>query len=132
MNSASFPVYKHQTLVALEARVLEIREFIAARHRESEEEIAEEWFNALDLERELLEIQVRLGTPTERQDDFDRARAFAHKLANLMCVVLLEQCSANDQNETGACRCAPISLNSPDAACFGNRRWRNPIAVVCT
>lgn len=41
------------------------------------------------IEREIIEIQRRLGSPEERPDDFERAKVIAHKLANMMCSVLL-------------------------------------------
>jgi hypothetical protein len=47
--------------------------------------------DAPTLEREVIEIQGRLGTPAERRNDLARARAVAHKLANLTCVALLRR-----------------------------------------
>jgi hypothetical protein len=41
------------------------------------------------LERELKDIQRRLGTPAERPGDLDRANAVGHQLTNLMCLTVL-------------------------------------------
>ena len=43
------------------------------------------------LERELKEIQCRLGTQAEQPGDVDRASAVGHQLTNLMCLVVLMQ-----------------------------------------
>jgi hypothetical protein len=41
------------------------------------------------IEREIVEIQRRLGTPNERPDDMDRAKIVTHQLANMLCTTLL-------------------------------------------
>lgn len=41
------------------------------------------------LKQELMEIQFRLGTPSEREGDLDRAEMAAHRLASLLCATLL-------------------------------------------
>lgn len=46
---------------------------------------------APQLEGEIREIQVRLGTTDERPGDFDRVKVAAHRLGNLMCLVMLAQ-----------------------------------------
>ena len=53
------------------------------------EVVSRQFSNAPVLEREITEIQHRLGTPEERPDDLERARVNAHTLANMMCSVLL-------------------------------------------
>ena len=41
------------------------------------------------LEREIAEIQGRLGKPDERPGDLERARGAAHTLSNMICAALL-------------------------------------------
>jgi hypothetical protein len=43
------------------------------------------------LERELKEIQRRLGTEAEQPGDLERASAVGHLLTNLMCLTVLMQ-----------------------------------------
>jgi hypothetical protein len=45
--------------------------------------------HAPTLQQEIRDIQHRLGTPDERPEDLERAKIAAHKLANMMCSVLL-------------------------------------------
>ena len=60
------------------------------------------------LERELKEIQARLGTPEERSTDIERAASLGHRLTNLMCLAVVAKGLA-----TGGMRAA-ASL-APDA-----------------
>jgi hypothetical protein len=85
----------------------------------------------MDLERELLEIQSRLGTPTERPNDLERARTVAHDIANMMFVALLSDGVAAGQNRAGDCSRAPFSPALSEDACFGNRGLRDPMTVAC-
>ena len=48
------------------------------------------------IEREIVEIQRRLGTPDERSGDMERAKKAAHQLANMMCTALLLRDMGND------------------------------------
>lgn len=41
------------------------------------------------LERELREIQARLGTPDERPTDIEQATSIGHQLTNLMCLAVM-------------------------------------------
>ena len=41
------------------------------------------------LEKELRDIQRRLGTAAEQPGDVDRASVIGHQLTNLMCLVVL-------------------------------------------
>jgi hypothetical protein len=45
--------------------------------------------DAPPLERELREIQARLGTPSERPTDLDEAALIGHRLTNLMCLAVM-------------------------------------------
>jgi hypothetical protein len=110
---------------------LAIRLSIAPGRREFRQKIDEENPEILGLEWELLEIQSRLGTPTERPNDLERAREVAHKLANLMCVALLLQGVAAGQNRADDCSMAPFYPALSEAACYGDRSWRDPITVAC-
>ncbi len=56
------------------------------------------------LEREITEIQGRLGTSNERPDDMERARVAAHRLSNMICAGLL-LCDVRAWNSVS--RCAP-------------------------
>jgi len=47
--------------------------------------------DALVLERELKEIQRRMGTPAEGPRDLDRATSVGHQLTNLMWLALMMQ-----------------------------------------
>jgi hypothetical protein len=40
------------------------------------------------LERELKEIQARLGLPAERSTDIERAASLGHRLTNLICLAV--------------------------------------------
>jgi hypothetical protein len=61
------------------------------------------------LERELKEIQARLGTPLERSTDIEQAALIGHRLTNLMCLAVVAKGLV-----TGGLR-APASF-APDAA----------------
>jgi hypothetical protein len=53
------------------------------------EAVSRQFAKAPSLEREVTEIQRRLGTPDERPGDLERAKVRADELANMMCSVLL-------------------------------------------
>jgi hypothetical protein len=53
------------------------------------ESVARIYPGASMLEREIAEIQVRLGTSRERSGDMDRAKVAAHTLSNMICAALL-------------------------------------------
>jgi len=53
------------------------------------EAVNRQFSHAPIIEREIAEIQRRLGTPCERPDDMDRAKTAAHQLANMLCTALL-------------------------------------------
>ena len=58
--------------------------------------VARQYSEAPLIEREIAEIQRRLGTPEERLGDLDRAKMAAHQLANMMCTALLLRDFGND------------------------------------
>jgi hypothetical protein len=62
---------------------------ITPERRALMEVVGKQFSSAPSIEREITEIQRRLGTPEERSDDLERAKVNAHKLANMMCSVLL-------------------------------------------
>lgn len=51
--------------------------------------VSRQFANAPVIEREVAEIQRRLGTSDERPGDLERAKMAAHQLANMMCTALL-------------------------------------------
>jgi hypothetical protein len=53
------------------------------------EAVGRQFTHAPLIEREIVEIQLRLGTPQERPDDLERTKLSAHQLANMMCTALL-------------------------------------------
>ena len=53
------------------------------------EAVGRQFADAPMLEREIAEIQRRLGTPDERLGDLERANSVAHQLANMMATALL-------------------------------------------
>jgi hypothetical protein len=53
------------------------------------EAAARQFSDASLLAREITGIQQHLGTPEEKPDDLERAKANAHGLANMLCSVLL-------------------------------------------
>jgi len=53
------------------------------------EAVSRRFADAPALERQIFEIQQRLGTAAERPDDLERAMVNAHNLANMLCSVLL-------------------------------------------
>ena len=53
------------------------------------EVVSKQFSQAPQLQMEIREIQRRLGTAEERPEDLERAKITAHKLANMMCSVLL-------------------------------------------
>ena len=53
------------------------------------EAVSRQFSNAPLIEREVAEIQRRLGTPDERPGDMERAKQDAHQLANMLCTALL-------------------------------------------
>jgi hypothetical protein len=91
MSSAPFPAFECKLHLALAIRALGTRSPFAPRRREFIQAIGKKHPDAPALEREVTEIQSRLGTPTERPEDLERARAAAHRLANLICTELLTQ-----------------------------------------
>jgi len=62
---------------------------VVPQRRTLMEAVAGIYPNAAALEREIVEIQGRLGTPDERPGDMDRAKAAAHVLSNMICAALL-------------------------------------------
>jgi hypothetical protein len=64
---------------------------IQARRRSLQEIVDRAHHDAPVLERELSEIQRRLGTPAERPGDVDRASIIGHQLTNLTCLAVLMQ-----------------------------------------
>ena len=46
---------------------------------------------AAGVEAEIRDVQRRLGTAQERDDDFERVRKAAHRLNNMLCAALLAE-----------------------------------------
>ena len=131
MSSTTFQSPEHRLHLAFAVGTLAIRSSIAPHRWDSRQGIDGENSAALDLERELLEIERRLGTPAERPNDLERARAVAHKLANLICVALLLQGIASSQSQADDCSRARFSPALSETACSGDRGWQDPVAVAC-
>lgn len=62
---------------------------ITPQRRALMEAVSRQFSHAPLIEREITEIERRLGTPRERSDDMERANRAAHQLANMMCTALL-------------------------------------------
>jgi hypothetical protein len=60
-----------------------------ARRRSLQEIVDRAHIDAPVLERELSDIQLRLGTAAERPGDVDRASVIGHQLTNLTCLAVL-------------------------------------------
>ena len=61
------------------------------------EAVGRQFSHAPIIEREIIEIQRRLGTPEERLGDMERAKNAAHQLANMMCTALLLRGAGADE-----------------------------------
>ena len=81
------PSHEFHSAMATYARVS--RAPFPARRRSLLEIVRRADSDTLILERELSEIQRRLGTSAERREDLDRATTIGHQLANLMWQALL-------------------------------------------
>ena len=62
---------------------------VVSRRRALMESVAGLYPGAPALEREIGEIQGRLGTAGERPGDLERAKLAAHTLSNMICAALL-------------------------------------------
>ncbi len=62
---------------------------VVPQRRALMESVAGIYPDATALEREISEIQSRLGTPGERAGDLQRANVAAHALSNMICAALL-------------------------------------------
>ena len=65
------------------------------------------------LERELQEIQARLGTPFERPTDVEDATSIGHRLTNLMCLAVMAKGLATGIKRTASLEpetASPFSL----------------------
>jgi hypothetical protein len=74
---------------ALDIHAGESHEPFPVRRRSLQEIVDRAHADAPVLERELSEIQGRLGTPAERPGDVDRASVIGHQLTNLTCLTVL-------------------------------------------
>jgi hypothetical protein len=83
------PIEYYNLHLALSIYAQERLRPITPERRVLMEAVSRQFSQAPLIEREITEIQRRLGTPDERPDDMERAKASAHKLANMMCSVLL-------------------------------------------
>jgi predicted XRE-type DNA-binding protein len=62
---------------------------VAPQRQALMEAVNRQFSHAPMIQREIAEIQRRLGTPSERPDDMERAKVAAHQLANMLCTALL-------------------------------------------
>ena len=62
---------------------------IIPQRRALMEAVSRQFSHAPMIEREIAELQGRLGTPREQPGDLERAKAAAHQLANMLCTALL-------------------------------------------
>ena len=75
--------------VALSAYARESRAPFQHLRQELRDVVRRIYSDAPVLEQELKEIQRRLGTPSEQQDDMLRATVIGHQLTNMMCLAVL-------------------------------------------
>jgi hypothetical protein len=78
--ASALETYAQGTPAAFHVRRLSLQEIVRRANSDS-----------TMLERELKEIERRLGTPAERPGDLDRATAVGHQLTNQMCLAVLMQ-----------------------------------------
>jgi hypothetical protein len=76
---------------ALDMHARESHEPFPARRQSLREIVLRAHADAPVLERELKEIQRRLGTAAEQLGDVERASAVGHQLTNLTCLAVLMQ-----------------------------------------
>lgn len=76
---------------ALDAHARESQAPFPVRRQSLQEMVERAHIDAPKLEKELREIQRRLGTAEEQPGDVDRASSVGHQLTNLMCLVVLMQ-----------------------------------------
>jgi hypothetical protein len=90
MSSERDPSGEHYKLhLALSIYAQENLAPVTPQRRALMDAVNRQFSHAPVIEREISEIQRRLGTPAERPDDMDRAKAAAHQLANMLCTALL-------------------------------------------
>ena len=66
----------------------------------------------------LLEIQGRLGTPTEEPDDLEKARAIAHRLSNALSAIRRKTEQASLQHPSN--RSDLMSCHEPGGQMFSD------------
>jgi hypothetical protein len=90
MSSERAPSSEHYKLhLALSIYAQEKLAPVTPQRRALMDAVNRQFSHAPVIEREISEIQRRLGTPDERPDDMDRAKEAAHQLANMLCTALL-------------------------------------------
>ncbi len=77
---AALDIHAHDSQTPFLARRQSLREIVDKAHAD-----------APVLEKELYDIQRRLGTAAEKPGDVDRASAIGHQLTNLTCLAVLMQ-----------------------------------------
>ena len=77
---AALDIHAHDSQAPFPVRRQSLREIVERAHAD-----------APVLEKELNDIQRRLGTSAERPGDVDRASAIGHQLTNLTCLAVLMQ-----------------------------------------
>jgi hypothetical protein len=75
---AALDIHSQESQVPFPARRQSLRDIVLRAHAD-----------APVLERELMEIQRRLGAEAEQPGDVDRASAVGHQLTNLTCLAVL-------------------------------------------
>ncbi len=79
----------YQLREALDVHARESHAPFPVRRQSLREMVERAHSDAPILEKELRDIQRRLGTAAEQPGDVDRASVIGHQLTNLMCLVVL-------------------------------------------